>query len=152
MTSFTAPVEDILSSFEAVGTHGVDDWDRDLAAEIIAHFGAFAEGVIAPLNAVGHNKGCRLEDGQVRMPDGFGQAFAQLAEMGWQGLTAPEEHGGMAQNALVAAAVSEIFSGANLSLQMVCNLVPGAISTLFRYGTEAQQSEWIPKLAAGEAL
>jgi alkylation response protein AidB-like acyl-CoA dehydrogenase len=153
MTSFKAPVEDILFSLETVaGADQVSDWDRDLASEIIFHFGAFAEGVIAPLNAVGHSQGCQLQNGRVRMPDGFKDAFDQLAEMGWQGLTAPEEHGGMAQNALVAAAVSETFSGANLSMQMVCNLVPGAISTLSRFGSDAQQAEWIPKLAAGEVL
>ena len=153
MTIFAAPVEDILFSMETVaGADQLSDWDRDLASEIILHFGAFAEGVIAPLNEVGHSQGCQLQNGRVRMPDGFKDAFDQLAEMGWQGLTAPEEHGGMEQNALVAAAVSEIFSGANLSMQMVCNLVPGAISTLRRFGNVAQQAQWIPKLAAGEAL
>lgn len=152
MTIFSAPVEDIMRSLEVAGADRLSDWDHDLASEIIGHFGAFAEGVIAPLNEIGHSQGCHLENGRVRMPDGFGQAFEQLAEMGWQGLTAPEEHGGMEQNTLVAAAVSEIFSGANLSMQMVCNLVPGAMSTLRRFGSDAQQAEWIPKLAAGEAL
>lgn len=153
MSTFSAPVNEILFSLESVaGADRLPDWDRDLIAEITSHFGAFAEGVIAPLNEVGHNQGCQLQDGRVQMPDGFKDAFDQLAEMGWQGLTAPEDHGGMEQNALVAAAVSEIFSGANLSMQMVCNLVPGAISTLLRFGTQAQQQEWIPKLASGEAL
>lgn len=151
--SFIAPVDDILLSLEMVaGAARLPQWDRDLAAEIISHFGAFAEGVIAPLNETGDQQGCKLENGRVRTPDGFRDAFKQLAEMGWQGLTAPQDHGGMEQNALVAAAVSEIFSGANQSMQMVCNLVPGAISTLRRFGSAEQQSEWIPKLAAGEAL
>lgn len=153
MPTFSAPVDDILFSLQAVaGADRLPDWDSDLASEIISHFAAFAEGVIAPLNETGHDQGCQLENGRVRMPDGFKDAFNQLTNMGWQGLTAPEEHGGMEQNALVAAAVSEIFSGANLSMQMVCNLVPGAISMLRRFGSDAQQTEWIPKLAAGEAL
>ncbi|MFY0617666.1 acyl-CoA dehydrogenase family protein [Shimia sp.] len=153
MTKFIAPVEDILLSLEKVaGADSLPEWDRDLASEILSHFGAFAEGVIAPLNERGAQQSCQLENGRVHMPDGFKDAFEQLAEMGWQGLTAPEHHGGMEQSALVAAGVSEIFSGANLSMQMVCNLVPGAISTLRRFGNAEQQSEWIPKLAAGEAL
>lgn len=153
MTTFIAPVDDILFSLQAVaGADRLPDWDGDLASEIISHFATFAEGVIAPLNEAGDAQGCQLENGRVRMPDGFKDAFAQLAEMGWQGLTAPEDYGGMEQNVLVAAAVSEIFSGANLSMQMVCNLVPGAISTLRRFGNDVQQAEWIPRLAAGEAL
>jgi len=58
----------------------------------------------------------------------------------------------MGANHVIAAAVSEIFSGANHALQMVCNLVPGAVSTLLTFGSAAQQETWIPQLAAGEVL
>jgi len=153
MTPFVAPVDDILFSLRHVARAGDSpDWDDELASDILQAFAAFAEGVIAPLDEIGDRQGCRMENGRVRMPDGFADAFRQLAEMGWQGLTAPESHGGMGQGALTAAMVSEVFSGANHALQMVCNLVPGAISTLLRFGTEAQQTAWIPRLAAGEAL
>lgn len=153
MTPFVAPVDDILFSLRDVaGAADLPGWDDELATDILSAFASFAEGVIAPLDEIGDRQGCRLENGRVRMPDGFGDAFHQLAEMGWQGLTAPENHGGMGQGVLIAAMVSEVFSGANHALQMVCNLVPGAISTLQRFGTEAQQADWIPRLAAGEAL
>lgn len=153
MTPFKAPVDDILFSLRDVaGAGSMADWDDDLAGDILGAFSAFAEGVIAPLDEAGDAQGCRLENGRVRMPDGFCDAFSQLAEMGWQGLTAPEAFGGMEQNALVASMVSEVFSGANHSMQMVCNLVPGAISTLLKFGTEDQKTTWIPKLAAGDAL
>ncbi|OBY24907.1 acyl-CoA dehydrogenase family protein [Leisingera sp. JC1] len=153
MIPFAAPVDDILFSMEDVaGAAKLPEWDSDLARDILTAFTAFAEGVIAPLNEPGDTEGCRLADGKVLMPEGFGDGFSQLAEMGWQGLTAPETHGGMQQGPLVAAMVSEVFSGANHSMQMVCNLVPGAISTLLKSGTGAQQAKWIPKLASGEAL
>jgi len=133
MISFKAPVDDILFSLNHVaGAADLPDWDADLTAEILLHFAAFAEGEIAPLDAPGDAQGCRLEEGSVSMPDGFGKAFTALAEGGWQGLSAPEEFGGMAQSPLTCAAVSEVFSGANHAMQMVCNLVPGAITTLLR--------------------
>lgn len=153
MISFTAPVDDILFSLRRVAdAPSLPDWDDELAEGIVGHFAAFAEGVIAPLDQLGDRQGCRLENGRVRMPDGFGEAFGQLAKMGWQGLSAPESFGGMGQGPLIAAMVSEIFSGACHSLQMVCNLVPGAIATLLKFGTETQQEVWIPRLAAGHAL
>ena len=153
MTPFKAPVEDILFSLNRVaGANGLPLWDADLCAEILNHFATFAEDKIAPLDEPGDKQGCVLTDGQVSMPDGFSEAYSLLAEGGWQGLTAPEAYGGMAQNPLVAAAVSEVFAGANHSLQMVCNLVPGAISTLLRFGTEVQQQSWIPRLASGDTL
>lgn len=151
--TFVAPTEDILFSLRHVaGAGSVDGWDDDLADSILDHFGQFAAGVIAPLNAVGDRQGARLVNGRVRMPDGFGAAYAELAAGGWQGLTLPEAHGGMGASPLVAAGVSEIFSGANHAMQMVCNLVPGAAAVLLRDGTAAQQAEWLPKLAKGAAL
>lgn len=153
MIPFKAPVDDILFSLRHVaGARQLPGWDDELAQDILHHFGQFAEGVIAPLNGPGDRQGARLENGSVRMPEGFNAAYAQLSAGGWQGLTAPEKHGGMGASPLVAAGVSEIFSGANHALQMVCNLVPGAIATLLRFGTEAQQSLWIPRLASGEVL
>ncbi len=153
MIPFEAPTEEILFSLRDVaGAGDLPDWDDALARDVVTAFAAFAEGEIAPIDQQGDRQGCRLENGRVRMPDGFGTVYAQLAEMGWQGLTAPEAYGGMGQGPLVAAMVSEVFSGANHALQMVCNLVPGAMTTLLRFGTQAQQSRWIPRLATGEAL
>ncbi|MDU8912279.1 acyl-CoA dehydrogenase family protein [Aestuariicoccus sp. MJ-SS9] len=153
MTVFAAPTEDILFSMRDVAAAGeLPDWDDDLARDILTAFSAFAEGEIAPLDEAGDRQGCRLENGRVSMPDGFRAAYEKLAGMGWQGLTAPEDHGGMAQDPLIAALVSEVFSGANHAMQMVCNLVPGAMTTLLRFGTPAQQAEWLPRLAGGAAL
>ena len=153
MIPFQAPIDDILFTLVHVAdAPRLDDWDDETTAAILEHFGQFAEGVIAPLNATGDAQGARLENGRVRMPEGFHDAYRQLTEGGWQGLTAPEDHGGMGMPALVAAGVSEVFSGANHSLQMICNLVPGAISTLLRFGSTAQQDHWIPRLVSGEAL
>lgn len=153
MTPFAAPVDDILFSLRHVADVArLPDWDDELAEGIITHFASFAEGVIAPLDEPGDAQGCRLENGRVRMPDGFGEAYSQLAEGGWQGLTVPEEFGGMQADHVTAACVSEIFSGANHSMQMVCNLVPGAVSTLMRFGTEDQKAAHIPPLAEGRWL
>ena len=153
MIPFSAPVDEILFSVQHIAKAGrLHDWDAGTAAEILGHFAGLAEGVIAPLNAVGDRVGAQLVQGRVRMPDGFAAAYAQLAEGGWQGLTAPEAYGGMGLSPLIGAACSEVFSGANHAMQMICNLVPGAISTLLRFGTESQKTTYIPNLASGAAL
>ncbi len=153
MIPFEAPLADILFSLNHVaGASRLDDCDADTTAEVLGHFAQFAEGVIAPLNAIGDANGVRLDNGHITMPPGFGTAYQQLADSGWQGLSAPEAYGGMELSPVIGVGVSEIFSGANHAMQMVCNLVPGAISTLLRFGTDAQQQAWIPKLADGTAL
>ncbi|SMY06920.1 acyl-CoA dehydrogenase family protein [Flavimaricola marinus] len=150
MIPFRAPLDDIAFSLRHVAD--VPDWDAELSGEIAAHFASFAEAELAPLNAVGDAQGARLENGRVRMPDGFKAAYAQFAEQGWPGLTAPEAHGGQEMDSLTQAAVSEIYSGANHAMQMVTGLVPGAIGVLMRYGTPEQQAQNIPPLVSGEWL
>lgn len=153
MIPFAAPNDDILFSLHDIAdAPALAGWDDSLAREILQAFADFAEQEIAPTNEIGDRQGCRLENGHVRMPDGFKAVFTQLSELGWQGLTAPEEFGGMGQGTLMAAMVSEVFSGANHALQMICGLVPGAVSILLNFGTKAQQAEWIPRLASGQAL
>lgn len=153
MVPFITPFDDIVFTLQHVARAGrLGDWDEDTTRDVLGHFAQLAEGVIAPLNVSGDAQGAKLEDGRVLMPDGFSAAFGQLARDGWQGLTAPEDLSGMGLSPLIGAGVSEIFSGANHAMQMVCNLVPGAISTLRRFGTEKQQHHWIPKLASGEML
>ena len=153
MTEFKAPVEDILFSLISVaGADRLPDFDGDIARDIVGHFASFAEGVLAPLNARGDAEGCRLADGRVTMPAGFREAFAQLAEGGWQGLTVPEGFGGMGLSPVISSAVSEISAGANHAMQMVCGLVPGAVETLLHYGNDEQKQRWIAPLAAGTVL
>jgi alkylation response protein AidB-like acyl-CoA dehydrogenase len=150
---FAAPTDDILFSLHhvadagATGTH-----DASLASDVVNQYATFAEHIIAPTNRIGDRQGCRLENGRVRTPDGFADAFRQLAEGGWLSLTVPEEFGGMGLDRLTAAGVSEISTGANHALQMATGLVPGAVSTLLRFGTAEQQQQWIPRLADGRTL
>jgi len=153
MTTFHAPLDDILFSLRRVArADRLPDWDDELAAEILGHFASFAEGRIAPLDALGDAQGCRLEAGRVKMPAGFGQVYAELAEQGWQGLSIPQTFGGMGLSPVLQAGVSEIFTGANHALQMVTSLVPGCAGVLRRFGTPEQQAACLPPLAEGRWL
>ena len=153
MKPFAAPLDDILFSLEYMaGAPRLTDWDGDFAAEIAGHFASFAEAEIAPLDEAGDRQGCTLTDGRVAMPNGFADVYKAYAEQGWSGLTAPVEFGGQGVGAVILAMTSEIFSGACHSLQMVTGLVPGAIRTLVRFGTEDQKARLIPPLASGQTL
>ena len=153
MTAFAAPLDDILFSLRHVArADRLPDWDDGLAAEILGHFAAFAEDRIAPLDAPGDAQGCRLEGGRVVMPDGFARVYAELAGQGWQGLSVPEDFGGMGLGPVLQAGVSEIFTGANHALQMLVSLVPGCVGVLRRFGTEAQKAACLPPLAQGRWL
>jgi alkylation response protein AidB-like acyl-CoA dehydrogenase len=153
MRPFKAPVEDILFSLNHVAGAGeLDHWDPDLARGIAEHFAVFAEAEIAPLDEPGDREGCRLENGRVVMPRGFDRVFRAYVEQGWPGLTAPEAFGGQGMGAPILGIVTEIFTAACHSLQMVTGLVPGAIRTLLHFGTDDQKGRLIPPLARGDWL
>ena len=152
-TAAILPEDEILFSLEHVAkAWQTPNWSASDTGDILTHFAAFARDVLAPLNATGDAEGAQLKNGRVQMPAGFAAAYGQLADNGWQGLSAPEAFGGLGASPLVAAGVSELFSGANHAMQMVCNLVPGAITTLRRFGSTTQQDKWIPQLASGALL
>ena len=153
MKDFKSPTDEILFSLHHVADSGASDaHDPGLAADALNQFATFAEQVIAPTNRSGDQQGCRLENGRVRTPDGFPDVFQQTAKGGWLGLTVPEAYGGMELDRLTAAGISEISTGANHALQMATGLLPGAVSTLLRFGTEEQKQRWIPRLADGRTL
>nr|WP_321459774.1 acyl-CoA dehydrogenase family protein [uncultured Cohaesibacter sp.] len=158
MKPFCAPIDDILFSLVHVAGAGeLPNWDAELAGEIASHFAAFVEAEIAPLDETGDRQGCRLEDGRVFMPDGFKEAYRAYAEQGWPSLSAPERHagqelGGQGLGDIMQAILVEILAGANHSFQMVTGLVPGAVRTLLRFGTEAQQMRHLPGLVSGATL
>lgn len=152
MIAFRAPVDDILFALELAGAGRLRDWDDELAREVLGQFSRFAETEIAPLNESGDVQGCRLENGRVRTPDGFAQAWTSLVEQGWHAIGLPEEWGGQGLPAPLLGAVSEIFAGANHALQMVPALVPGAARTIINFGTDEQKQLWLPRLASGNWL
>ena len=153
MIPFAAPLGDIEAALR-LATEGQDlpDWDGDLARDVLGHFATFAEGVLAPIDETGDRQGCRIEGGRVRTPDGFPAAYAAYARDGWPGLTLPEAFGGQALSPLIGAGVTEVFAGANMSLQMVTGLVAGAARTILAFGNPDQQARWLPRLASGEIL
>lgn len=153
MKPFKAPLDDILFCLNEVsGARRLRDWDPNFIQDLAEHFASFAENKIAPLDEPGDIQGCRLVEGRVFMPEGYREVYQEYAENGWPGLTAPEAYNGQELGSLTLAATSEIFSGACHSLQMVTGLVPGAIRTLLRFGSENQKSRYIPALVSGEYL
>ena len=153
MIPFSAPLNDILWSLTHVAqADRLPDWYADEAAEILGHFAKFTESEIAPLDAIGDAEGCKLVDGRVQMPTGFGRAYQAYVEGGWHGAALPAEHGGMGLSALLSLSSTEILAGACHAFQMVVGLVPGAARTVLNFGTEDQIAATLPGFTSGEML
>jgi len=155
--SYAAPVRDILFSLQDVvaldglkTTGAFDDLSEDLVAQILEEAGRFTSEVLAPLNWTGDQNGASLKDGAVTTTPGFKEAYAQFAEGGWQGVSAPEAHGGMGLPRAIAAAFQEMLQSANMAFGLGPMLTQGGVEVLLAHGSDEQRSVYLPKLISGE--
>src|SRR4051812_11942261 len=102
MPVYKAPVDDVSFLLNDVfqidrydNLPGFTDASADVREAILGEAAKLAEEVLQPLNRSGDLEGCkRNDDGSVTTPKGFKEAFKQVAEGGWLGLSAPTEYGG----------------------------------------------------------
>ena len=156
MPSYAAPLKDIQFVLHEVlklaetGIAGYEELDADVTGAILEEAGRFASEVLAPLNAVGDAQGCRLENGVVRTPAGFREAFDRLRDAGWPAIDCDPEYGGQGLPYIMNTTVGEILVSANMAFNMYQGLTHGAYSAIRAHGTEAQKALWLPKLASCE--
>ena len=123
--------------------------EADLIDAIVEGVGQFAAGEFAPLNRVGDLEGARLEDGTVRLPGGFAEAYAAYVEQGWNAIAGPEAFGGQGLPFTLACNVLENLGSANMAFTLLPILSVGAIEALAHHGSAAQQAMYLPRLVSG---
>ncbi|MGL4410380.1 MAG: acyl-CoA dehydrogenase [Zoogloea sp.] len=157
MDSYSAPLRDMrfildkLVNLEQIAAlPGYEDADPDLVYSILEEADKFAGGVLAPLNKVGDTQGCRLENGQVILPDGWKEAWTQFAESGWIGLSLPPELGGQGLPKSVWAPVWEMYYAANIGFTMGPYLNIGQTEALEAAADEALKARFLAPIVSGE--
>jgi len=156
MPVYTAPIKDaqfilhdVLKVSEAA-TPGYGDLERDFTAAILEEAGKISTAVLHPLNVVGDQEGCKLENGLVSTPTGFKAAFEQVKEGGWTGLDMPEQYGGQNMPYVLGTAVGEMFSSANQAFVMYQGLTHGAAAAILAHGSDQQKDTYLPKMVSCE--
>jgi alkylation response protein AidB-like acyl-CoA dehydrogenase len=127
---------------------GYDELDADFSSAILEEAGKISSEVLQPLNAVGDQEGCVLENGVVRTPKGFKEAFDQMKEGGWTALDCDPEYGGQGLPYLMATAVGEMMVSANMAFNMYQGLTHGAYSAIHAHGTDEQKATYLPKMVS----
>ena len=156
MPLYAAPLKDQffvlhdVLGVEASDVPGYADLGRDTTEAILSEAGKVAADLLLPLNPMGDREGCRLENGVVRTPPGFKEAFREVREGGWTSMDVPEAWGGQGLPYLLHTAAQEPMVSANMAFQMYQGLTHGAVSAILLHGTEAQKARWLPRLASCE--
>jgi 3-(methylthio)propanoyl-CoA dehydrogenase len=155
--TYRAPVQDMrfaletaAGSVEIAALPGFEAASPDLVETILGEAARLAETALAPLNRPGDHAGSVLENGTVRTPVGFREAYARYAEGGWNGLAFAPEHGGQGLPLALATAVSEMWNSACMSFALCPLLTAAAVELLQAHGSEEQKERWLAPLIAGD--
>ncbi|MCZ4352016.1 acyl-CoA dehydrogenase C-terminal domain-containing protein [Roseovarius aestuarii] len=154
MPSYTAPIKDLqfilhdMLNVSAQETPGYAELEPDFTSAILEEAGKMATDVLAPLNRVGDTEGCTLDNGVVRTPAGFKDAFDQVKAGGWPGIDLPDEFGGQNMPYIMYTAVGELSSAANQAFTMYQGLTHGAASAILAHGTDEQKAKYLPKMTS----
>jgi alkylation response protein AidB-like acyl-CoA dehydrogenase len=157
MPTYKAPLRDMRFLLNEVfdfpshyaGLSNGKDADPDTVNSILDECAKFCEEVLAPLNRSGDLEGCTLENGAVRTPAGFKEAYAQYVAGGWQGLSHPPAFGGQGLPMSMGLLKSEMMGTANWSFTMYPGLSLGAMNTIMQYATPELAQIYMPPLTEG---
>jgi alkylation response protein AidB-like acyl-CoA dehydrogenase len=156
MTTYSAPLRDmrfVLHELLEVGRlaalPGYEEATPDLIDAVLEEGGKVAENVLFPLNRPGDEEGCIFENGVVRTPRGFRQAYDQFREGGWTGMSADPAFGGQGLPAVLKVALDEMVCSANLSFGTYPGLSGGAYMAIERHAEDALKALYLPKLVDG---
>jgi len=154
--TYAAPVKDMMFVLEELADiasvsqlSGLGDSNADTAQAVLDEGAKLAAEVIAPLNAQGDQRPSTWYDGEVAATAGFGDAYRQFIEGGWQGISHPVEFGGQGLAKLVASPCIEMLNASNLSFALCPLLTDGAIEALLTAGSAELKARFLPKLVEG---
>lgn len=157
MPVYKAPLEnmkfvlhDVLGAEKLAELPGYEQATSDLFNQIIEEGGKVCEEVFFPLNQSGDKEGCVLENGVVRTPAGFKDAYKTYTEGGWTALSADPEYGGMGMPHLFNFAFMEMVCSSNMAFGMYPGLSEGAYRALHLHGSDELKQRYLPKLVTGE--
>jgi len=128
---------------------GLEEITPDLIDAVLEEAGKLVTEVLAPLNAVGDSEGCTYENGVVRTPTGFKDAYKTYVDGGWNGIACDPEWGGQGLPASVTKFVEEMMCSANLSFGLYPGLTHGAYQALNSHAPQELKERFLPKIVEG---
>ncbi len=155
--TYRAQTDDIL--FQLRCAAGADAFDAGgiLAAlgesaleHTLSQAARFAESTLAPLNRIGDRVGVRFVNGEVATATGWREAYASWRDGGWNALAAHPDNGGLGLPALLNAACTEIWNGANMAFALCPLLSQGAIDALGAHASPEINEIYLRRIVSGE--
>ena len=157
MPIYTAPVEDMMFLFEKLrNNQKYNELDKykevtsDLVKDILQEAAKINQNLILPLAKVGDENPAVLENGVVRTPPGYKEAYKKYIEDGWTSLSCDPKYGGQGMPKTVSAFFDEMLSSASLSFKLYSELSIGAYNCINHHATDEIKNRYLPKIVEGK--
>jgi len=156
MATYRAPVDDMMFLFEKLRDNShynslekYKEVNPDLAKDILEQAAKLTENLILPLAKAGDEKPAKLENGVVRTPPGYKEAYKKFIEDGWVSLSCDPEYGGQGMPKTISTFFDEMLSAASLSFKLYSELSIGAYNCIHRHGDDLIKKKFLPNMVKG---
>ena len=157
MPNYTAPVEDMMFLFDKLRNNKnyneiekYKEVNSELVKDILVEAAKINENIILPLAKSGDENPTVLENGVVRTPPGYKEAYSKYIEDGWTSLSCDPKYGGQGMPKTVSAFFDEMLSSASLSFKLYSELSIGAYNCISHHATEEIKDKYLPKIVEGK--
>ena len=157
MTTYTAPVNDMMFLYEKLRNNKFynelekyKDVTPDLVKNILEEAAKINQNLILPLAKAGDEQPAVLENGVVRTPPGYKEAYKKYIDDGWTSLSCDPKYGGQGMPKTVSAFFDEMLSSASLSFKLYSELSIGAYNCINHHATDEVKNKYLPKMVEGK--
>ena len=157
MPTYTAPVKDMMFLFEKLRNNKnyneIEKYKEvtpELVKDILEEAAKINQNIILPLAKLGDENPTVLENGIVRTPPGYKEAYTKFIEDGWTSLSCDPKYGGQGMPKTVSAFFDEMLSSASLSFKLYSELSIGAYNCISHHATDFIKDKFLPKMVEGK--
>ena len=157
MPIYTAPVEDMMFLFDKLRNNKnyneiekYKEINSELVKNILDEAAKISQNIILPLAKIGDENPTILENGLVRTPPGYKEAYTKFIEDGWTSLSCDPKYDGQGMPKTVSAFFDEMLSSASLSFKLYSELSIGVYNCINHHATEGIKKKYLPKIVEGK--
>ena len=157
MPIYIAPVEDMMFLFDKLRNNKnyneiekYKEISSELVKDILEEAAKINQNIILPLAKSGDENPTILENGVVRTPPGYKEAYTKFIEDGWTSLSCDPKYGGQGMPRTVSAFFDEMISSASLSFKLYSELTLGAYNCINHHGSDVIKNKFLPKMVQGK--
>ena len=157
MTIYNAPVEEMMFLFDHLKDNKnyneiekFKEINSELVKDILNQAAKLNQEIIHPLAKIGDENPCVYENGIVRSPPGYKEAYKKFISEGWTSLSCDSKYGGQGMPKTVSTFFEEMLSSASLSFKLYSELSIGAYNCILHHADDKIKTKFLPKIVEGK--